>query len=261
MPVAGIDIGSLSTEVVLLDNGKILASIIIPTGSNSRAAAEKAMEMALTRCNLSMGEIDFLVATGYGRVSVPFNSKKVTEITCHGKGAFYLYPQARTVIDIGGQDSKVIRLNEKGKVVDFVMNEKCAAGTGRFLEVMAQALEVDLQEMSRLAFLAKRKISISSMCTVFAESEVISLIAEGCPREDIIKGIIDSVVDRTLSMAHRVGIEEKVVMTGGVAKNKALVWQLQDSLGVKIIVPEEPQIVGALGAALVAEEEIRGAKR
>jgi predicted CoA-substrate-specific enzyme activase len=252
--VAGIDIGSLSTEVVILEKGKILAEIIISTGANSKVAAEKAMQMALEKSGLARDKLQYIIATGYGRVSAPFAHEKVTEITCHGRGAFYLDASVRTVIDIGGQDSKVIRLNSRGKVVDFVMNEKCAAGTGRFLEVMAHALEIDLPEMSRLAPLAKKGVTISSMCTVFAESEVISLIAEGCPREEIVKGIIASVVERTVSMANRVGLDGTVMMTGGVAKNAAVVKALQENLGLKIKVPQEPQVVGALGAALLAEE-------
>jgi len=252
--VAGIDIGSLSTEVVILERGKILAEIILPTGASSKAAAEKAMQKALEESRLSLDDLQYTIATGYGRVSAPFAREKVTEITCHGRGAFYLDASVRTVIDIGGQDSKVIRLNSRGKVVDFVMNEKCAAGTGRFLEVMAHALEIDLPEMSRLAPLAKKGVTISSMCTVFAESEVVSLIAEGYPREEIVKGIIASIVERTVSMANRVGVEEALMMTGGVAKNTALVKALQERLGIKVTVPPEPQIVGALGAALLAEE-------
>jgi len=256
LPVAGVDIGSLSTEVVILDKRAMLAAIIIPTGANSRLAAEKAMKMALEESGLSRDDLQYIVATGYGRVSAPFADKKVTEISCHGKGAFYLNPEVRTVIDIGGQDSKVIRLDSQGKVVDFVMNEKCAAGTGRFLEVMAHALEIDLEEMSRPAPPTVNVAHISSMCTVFAESEVVSLIAEGHPREEIIKGIIYSVVERTVSMARRVGVEEKLMMTGGVAKNTALREALGESLGFKVLVPDEPQAVGALGAALIAAEEL-----
>ena len=256
MTVAGIDIGSLSTEAVILDKKKILAVIIIPTGSNSKKAAEKALNMALEKSGLSPDELDYIVATGYGRVSAHFAHKKVTEISCHGKGAFSLDPAVRTVIDIGGQDSKVIRLNSRGKVVDFVMNEKCAAGTGRFLEVMAQALETDLEEMSRPAPSSTKTAHISSKCTVFAESEVVSFIAEGYPREEIIKGIIYSVVEQTISMVRRVGVEEVIMMTGGVAKNNAVRKALEETLGIRVTVPEEPQAVGALGAALLVEEEL-----
>jgi (R)-2-hydroxyacyl-CoA dehydratese activating ATPase len=257
LPVAGIDVGSLSTEVVIMEKGEIVTSVIIPTGSNSRTAAEKAMKIALESSGFTMGKLEYILATGYGRVSTPFAHKSVTEISCHGKGAFFLEPKVRTVIDIGGQDSKVIRLNSQGKVEDFIMNEKCAAGTGRFLEVMAGALEIELEEMSRPTPSTGKVVPISSMCAVFAESEVISLIASGSAKEEIIKSIIASVVDRTLSMANHLGVEEVVMMTGGVAKNSALVAALQKSLGIKITIPREPQSVGALGAALLAEEELK----
>lgn len=256
MLVAGVDIGSLTTEAVVLERGNILAGVIVPTGFNSKIAAEKALEKALDETGFSRDDLKYIVATGYGRIIADFAHKQVTEITCHARGAFYLDQGIRTVIDIGGQDSKAIRLNSRGKVVDFVMNEKCAAGTGRFLEVMAQALEVDLPGMSSLAALAKNTVSVSSMCTVFAESEVVSLIARGHPREEIIRGIIASIAARTVAMVQHVGIEGKIMMTGGVAKNNAVVKALQKSFKMKIKVPKEPQLTGALGAALLAAEEI-----
>ncbi len=255
MPVAGIDIGSLTTEMVILDKGKILSSIMLPTGSNSRTTAQKVLNVSLEESGLSPEDLKYVVATGYGRVSADFATQKITEITCHGKGAFFLDPEVHIIVDIGGQDSKVICLGPRGKVTDFVMNDKCAAGTGRFLEVMAGALEVDLEEFSRLASNAKKPVSISSMCAVFAESEVISLIAEGYPRQEIMKGIVSSITERTITMVNRLGVEGKLMMTGGVARNKAVVEGLQKGLGVKVRVPEDPQIVGALGAALLAEEE------
>ena len=256
MAVAGIDVGSLSADVVIFNEGRILSYIILPTGSNSRLAAERALEKDLEAPGLKFEELKFIVATGYGRVSVPFAHKRVTEITCHGRGAHFLNPAVQTVIDIGGQDSKVIRLNGQGGVLDFAMNEKCAAGTGRFLEVMAHALEVKLEEMAGLGGQASRSASISSMCTVFAESEVVSLIAGGLPREEIIRGLHESVADRTAALVHRVGLEAPVMMTGGVAKNAGVVRCLEEKLKTKILLPEEPQIVGALGAALLAASEI-----
>lgn len=256
MPVAGIDIGSLSTEVVIMDEGKIIAAVILPTGASSKTAIGRAMEEALQQSGFSLDALQRIVATGYGRVSVPFTHEKVTEITCHGRGAYYLNPAVRTVIDIGGQDSKVICLNSRGRVVDFLMNEKCAAGTGRFLEVMCQALEISLDDFSRLAGQTVNSVPISSMCAVFAESEVVSLIAEGYPREQIIRGIIDSIVERTELMANRIGINGNLMMTGGVARNRAVVEALQQKLGIKIEVPPDPQLVGALGAALLAAEDM-----
>jgi len=192
------------------------------------------------------------VTTGYGRSSFPLAHKMITEITCHARGAFYICPETRTVIDIGGQDSKVIRLDKQGRNVDFQMNDKCAAGTGRFLEVMARALEVRLEDLGRLSRSAQRTIKISSMCTVFAESEVVSLIADNQPKEVIIRGLHDAIADRILGMVRRVGVEEKVTLTGGVAKNEGVVLALEERLGVKVFVPPEPQIIGALGAALLA---------
>lgn len=252
MVVAGIDVGSITAEAVILDGGDILSFVIMPTGANSRIAADKVLNEALKKADLSPEDLDYVIATGYGRISVPSAHKRVTEITCHGRGAFFLFPSVRTVIDIGGQDSKVIRLGAEGQVVDFAMNEKCAAGTGRFLEVMAHALEVELKDLAALSAKASRSVPISSMCTVFAESEVVSLIAAGQPREDIIRGIHDSIAERTAGLLNRVGIEEKIVMTGGVAQNTVVVTAIEEKLGIRIIIPENPEIIGALGAALVA---------
>ncbi len=256
MAVAGIDVGSLTAEVVLLDRGEVIHYVIMPTGANSKTAAEKAIDTALETVGLRRSDLDYVVATGYGRVSIEFADKRITEITCHGRGAYYLNPAVRTVIDIGGQDSKVISLSDKGKVLDFAMNDKCAAGTGRFLEVMAQALEVELEGLAELSDQAQGTVSISSICTVFAESEVVSLIARGLPRENIALGLHQSIADRTAGMVHRIGLEEAVMITGGVAKNAAVVRALNEKLKTDIIVPDEPQIAGALGAALLAAEEL-----
>jgi (R)-2-hydroxyacyl-CoA dehydratese activating ATPase len=256
VPVAGIDVGSLTAEVVIIDDGVIRNYIIRPTGANSKTAAEKAMQEALQAAGLKDKDLQYIVATGYGRVSIDFADKCVTEITCHGRGAHYWSPLVRTIIDIGGQDSKVIRIGEDGRAVDFAMNDKCAAGTGRFLEVMAQALEVELSELADLSDRAQNAVRISSMCTVFAESEVVSLIARGLPREDIARGLHYAIADRTAGLVHRVGLEEAVMITGGVAKNGAVVRALNEKLKTEIIVPVEPQIAGALGAALLASEEL-----
>ncbi len=256
MAVAGIDVGSLTAEVVILEQDKVLSAVIIPTGANSIKAAEKALQKTLDESGLNRSELEYIVATGYGRVSIDFADKRITEITCHGRGAYFLDPSVRTVIDIGGQDSKVILMNGSGKVLDFAMNDKCAAGTGRFLEVMAQALEFELKDLAELSNQAKEAVSISSMCTVFAESEVVSLIARGLPREDIACGLHQAIADRTAGLVRRVGLEEKVMITGGVAKNAAVVKALNEKLNIKLIIPQEPQVVGALGAALLARDEI-----
>lgn len=254
---AGIDVGSLSAEAVLLSADGVLAYTIIPTGVDSRRAAEKAIASALQSASLEFKDLDLIVATGYGRISVPFAHKQITEITCHGRGAFHLDPAVRTVIDIGGQDSKVIRLDGEGKVLDFAMNDKCAAGTGRFLEVMAATLEVELEELAALSKEASRPTPISSTCTVFAESEVVSLLAAGVPRAEIARGLHESVAARTSGLVYRVGLVEAVMMTGGVAKNRAVVEALEEKLQVGIAVPPEPQITGALGAALLARDELK----
>lgn len=256
MAVAGIDVGSLTAEVVLMESGKIINYIIRPTGSNSRSAAEKAMAAALSSAGLKQSALEYIIATGYGRISIEFADKCITEITCHGRGAYHLNQDVRTVIDIGGQDSKVIRLNNNGRVLDFAMNDKCAAGTGRFLEVMAQALEVGIDEIAGLSEQACNTVLISSMCTVFAESEVVSLMARGLPREEIAHGLHKSVAERTAGLVRRVGLEESVMITGGVARNRAVVNALNEKLKTTIIVPDEPQVVGALGAALLAQEEL-----
>ena len=252
---AGVDVGSLSAEAVLLKEGTMIASSIVPTGVDSRGAAERAMAAALQAAGLRQEDLAVIVATGYGRVSAPFAHKTITEITCHGRGAFFFDEAVRTVIDIGGQDSKVIRIDEQGKVLDFAMNDKCAAGTGRFLEVMAAALEVDLENLAALSAQASRATPISSTCTVFAETEVVSLLAGGGERAEIARGLHESIAARTSSLVYRVGLAEKVMMTGGVAKNSAVVQALEERLQVAITVPPEPQIAGALGAALLAWEE------
>ncbi len=252
MIVAGMDIGSITAETVILQDNQMLSSSIVPTGANSRTAAERSLAAALKQASLRQEDLAAIVTTGYGRASFPSATKMITEITCHARGAFFVYPETRTVIDIGGQDSKVIRLDKQGRNVDFQMNDKCAAGTGRFLEVMARALEVKLEDLGRLSRSAQRTIKISSMCTVFAESEVVSLIAENQPQEVIIRGLHDAIADRILGMVRRVGVEEKVTLTGGVAKNEGVVQALEERLGVKVFVPPEPQIIGALGAALLA---------
>ncbi|WP_445952053.1 acyl-CoA dehydratase activase [Thermodesulfitimonas sp.] len=259
--VAGIDIGSLSAEAVILADKGITGYSILPTGAEGRRAAEEALAAALAAAGISRGELAAVVATGYGRIVVPFADRRVTEITCHARGAIYLFPDTRTVIDVGGQDSKVIRVNARGEVEDFAMNDKCAAGTGRFLEVMARALETDLEGLSVLAEAASKAALITSVCAVFAESEVVSLIGQGTPREEIALGLCESIAERIAALVHRVGLVEKVTMTGGVAKNRAVVAALTRRLAVPVAVPPEPQIIGALGAALIARDLVGSTKR
>ena len=246
----GIDVGSVAAKIAAYDGEKIIGTDLLPTGWSPKSVGEQLLEKILQKTNTPKNRIKSIVGTGYGRVSLPFVDKKVTEITCHGKGAYYIDPEIRTVIDIGGQDSKVIKLNSEGMVVDFLMNDKCAAGTGRFLQVMANALEVDINDLSGLATGAE-PANISSMCTVFAESEVVSLVAEGTPKENIAAGLLHSVCNKTYSLVNRVGLEDKVFFSGGVSRNEKLGELLEEKLGVNIISTEESQFLGAIGAAII----------
>lgn len=254
MKAVGIDIGSVSTETIIIDENKnIIGFDISRTGSSSKAAAQRSLENAMKNANVNISGIDLIVATGYGRKVVPFESKEVSEISCHAMGAHYLFHDTRTIIDIGGQDSKAIKVNEKGEMIDFIMNDKCAAGTGRFLEVMAGVLDADVKQLGEISLTATKNIPISSMCTVFAESEVISLIASDNKREDIIKGLHSAVADRVISLSRKIKIASAVTLTGGVNNNMGVVEAIKNKLpDVRINVPKQPDIVGALGAALFA---------
>lgn len=254
----GIDSGSTSTDVAILDrDAKLVTGIILPTGAGAAIGAERALEQALEQAKLAREDIDAIVTTGYGRTAISGGDKSITEITCHARGAHYLDPSVRTVIDIGGQDSKVIRLDESGNVVNFVMNDKCAAGTGRFLEMMARTMEMSLDEMSKAGLSHQEDITISSMCTVFAESEVVSLIAQNKPTDDIVHGLNKAVAAKTAALAKRVGGEERYMMTGGVSKNQGLVKTLEEKLGTTLVVSDQAQLCGALGAALFARDMVK----
>ncbi|MGL6113868.1 MAG: acyl-CoA dehydratase activase [Cetobacterium sp.] len=251
--VAGIDSGSTSTNVVIMNDKKeIISSSIVKTGPKCTIGAEEAMKVALEAANLKEIDISFSVATGYGRVSIGYGNEDITEITCHAKGANFLNPNVRTIIDIGGQDSKAIKIDENGDVKDFVMNDKCAAGTGRFLDVMSRSLELTIEKMSELGLKWNEEIKISSMCSVFAESEVISLIAENKELADIIHGLNEAIASRTVALVNRIGKTPQYMMTGGVAKNKGVVKAIEEKLGEKLFIWDEPQICGAIGAALIA---------
>lgn len=252
MRTAGIDIGSITAKAAIIDSGKILGSKVIFTGYNAEAAGVKVYEELLAQTCLDKVSISKIVSTGYGRNSVKFADKTFTEIMAHAAGAHFLSPAIRTIIDIGGQDSKAISLDEKGKVKNFVMNDKCAAGTGRFLEVMARALEVNLDEFGAMSLASSAPAKISSLCTVFAESEVISLISRGEKRQDIIAGIHESIAARVSSMLARIGVAEPVMITGGVARNSGVVDALERKLGLKIAVSSHAQVNGAIGAAILA---------
>ena len=251
----GIDSGSTSTDVVILnEEQEIVSQVILPTGAGAAAGADRALEEALRQANLTREDLTAIVTTGYGRTAIQSVDKSITEITCHARGAFFLNPNVRTIIDIGGQDSKVIRIDDTGNVTNFVMNDKCAAGTGRFLELMARTLELSLEQMSEMGLTWKEDITISSMCTVFAESEVVSLIAQDKTAADIIHGLNESVAAKTCALVKRVGGEGDYMMTGGVSKNKGVVDAIERRLGVKLCISDAAQLNGALGAALFAME-------
>ncbi len=256
MIVAGVDIGAATAKAVILKGDEVLSSSIMPTGFSVARAAKAVTEEALEKAGLSIGELEYVVSTGYGRRAVSFANKTVSEIICHAAGVSSIMPQARTIIDIGGQDSKVIGLDDSGYVINFAMNDKCAAGTGRFLEVMAGVLEVRIGEMGSVSLISQDPCQISSTCTVFAESEMVSLRAEGKSRENILAGIHKALARRVAIMGAPVGFKKDVVFTGGVAKNVGVKKTMEDEIGLEILIPQEPQIMGALGAALLARAEV-----
>lgn len=255
MYVLGIDSGSTSTNAVIMDQDRRIAAFsVVRTGAKSLVSAQKALEDVLDKASLRREDIARIVSTGYGRVSIPFADENVTEISCHGKGAHYFNPKIRTILDIGGQDSKAIRLGADGEVKDFVMNDKCAAGTGRFLEMIARTLEVSLDELGAIALTSEEEIEITSMCSVFAESEVISLIANNKEKADIANGVCRAIAGKACGLLQRVNMEPEFMMTGGVAKNPGVVRAVEEKIGGKLYICEEPEIVGAVGAALYALE-------
>ena len=255
---AGIDIGSTMTKVVIMDK-EIIASIVGPTGPEHRRLADQVMAEALRGADLPFEAIDYIVATGYGRINVPFADKQITEISCHAKGIAHLFPKAKTVIDVGGQDSKGIKISGNGKPVDFIMNDKCAAGSGRFLDILADALGLDIAELGPLSLDAKEPAEISNICTVYAEQEVRSKLVEGVPLPDLVAGIHESLANRIFRMVNRLKVEAEIVLTGGVAKNIGFVKALSDKLGHETIVPSDPLLTGALGAALLGKDLVKKA--
>jgi len=252
---AGVDSGSTTTNGVLIDGkGRMIFSKTVRTGIRASNTAEALIKEMTEFSHKNGNQIGRCISTGYGRLLVSSASDKITEISCHARGVFELFPEARGIIDIGGQDSKVIRLNSEGNVEDFAMNDKCAAGTGRFLEVMASALELNTEKMSSLARKSEKDISISSVCTVFAESEVVSLIGMGEKIEDISAGLFKAIAKRVGAMYSRLGSPTPLVFTGGVARNAGVVEVMKKLFKTEILIPEEPDIMGAYGAALFARE-------
>lgn len=254
----GIDIGSSTVDgVILSSEGKIVVHDIEKTGSHPGKTALKVYKKMIEESHISEQAIRSIMTTGYGRNSFPLSHNNISEISCHAYGIRHFFPQVRLVIDIGGQDSKVIKIDENGMVNDFRMNDKCAAGTGRFLEVMAKALEMDIKDMGKINLAEGKNVPISSVCTVFAESEVVSLLGQGYPAPDIIRGLYHAITNRIEAMVQGIGLGRPIAMTGGGALNHALVTSIEKRLGVSIYVPDQPQIIGAIGAAILALEKMK----
>jgi predicted CoA-substrate-specific enzyme activase len=244
------------TKVVIIDSSqKVLASVVQHTGAEHRRLANLVMEEALAKAGIPVSDIAYVIATGYGRINVPFADKQITELTCHARGVAFFFPKARTAIDIGGQDAKAMKIKD-GKLVDFVMSDKCAAGTGRFLEVISHALGLKLDDLGPLSLKSTHKVLISNICTVFAQQEVISHLSEGAALEDVVSGLHDAIAGRVARMARRLKVEPEVVFTGGVAMNTGVVKALEENLGCSVLVPSEPLLSGAIGAALIARETV-----
>ena len=255
MITLGIDSGSLATKGVALgDNKEILGAVVDLTGGRSRQSGERVYHQVLEAAGIKESDVDFVVTTGYGRENLPFSGKNVTEITCHAAGVNFLFPDAATILDIGGQDSKVIRIDGMGRVENFIMNDKCAAGTGRFLEVIAKALEVELGDLGAISQQTDKNVEISSMCTVFAETEVVSLVADDTPVPEIVRGVHNVIVERGEILLEKIGLMPPVAMSGGVALNIGVVKELEKRLGLELQISDNPQITGALGAAVIARK-------
>jgi predicted CoA-substrate-specific enzyme activase len=254
---AGVDVGSTQTKAVIIDEDRaIVARSLTMTGANVIRAAEESFAEALASGNLREEEVEYVVGTGYGRYKVTFGNTQVTEISCHGRGAVHMFDGTRTVVDMGGQDTKAIRVSPAGEIIDFCMNDKCAAGTGRFLGAASSALEIPLPELGPTALMGQKPVKISTTCTVFAESEVLSWLGKGKKIEDILLGVHQSIAARAAGLLRRVGVEEQVTFTGGVAKNVAMIRALNERLGLEVNVSEESHYMGALGAALFALDHV-----
>lgn len=254
---AGVDVGSTQTKAVVIDEERrIVGWTIIDTGSNVVTAAEKAFHAALANGKIPDEEVEYVVGTGYGRYKVTFGNTQITEISCHARGAVHMFPGTRTVLDMGGQDTKAIRVRPNGEVIDFCMNDKCAAGTGRFLQAAAFALEIPLPELGPTALRSDKPVPITTTCTVFAESEVLSWLGKGKKIEDILLGVHKSIGTRSMALLRRVGVEEQVTFTGGVTRNQGMVEVMNEMLGFKVNVGEEAHLMGALGAALFALDRV-----
>lgn len=259
MITAGIDVGAKNVKIVIQKDEDIIAKSIALMGLEQEKAINSAFEDALNQCRLKKEDIVHITATGAGRKIVPFANSDITEVTAAAKGTNFIYPTARTVIDVGAEEGRAIKSNKEGKVVDFAINEKCAAGAGAFTEAMARALEVKLEEFGELSLKSTKSIQMNAQCTVFAESEVVSLVHSGATKEDIAKAVHDAMASRIVSMVRKIGVEKDIAFIGGVAKNKGFINSLKNELEIdNLLVPENPEYVSALGAALVAVDKCKG---
>ncbi len=255
MITAGIDVGNKNTRALILKDGEVLARSLVPSGFDQKKAVRDVFNAALRGAGISEADVDYIMATGSGQEEAIFAHGRVTEVSSAARGAVKLFPGARTVIDVGAEEGRAIKTDEKGKVIDFAINEKCAAGTGSFVESMSRALEVTLEEMGSLSIKGENSVPMNAQCAVFAESEVISLIHSRIPKEDIAKSIHEAMASRISSMVRRVGIQKEVVMLGGVAYNKGFVEAMEEDLELKLFIPEDyPEYISAFGAALIAVE-------
>jgi len=261
MITAGCDIGSLTAKAVILQDRKMLASEVILASAQPEKSAIEVMKRAVEKAGIKMEDIEYCVGTGYGRKHIPLMDSLESEIACHGRGAVWQVPSARTVVDIGGQDAKAIRVDEKGNVERYVYNDKCASGTGRFLEIIADSLDIKLDDMGAISGRSSEKLTLSNQCVVFAETEIISLVNEGKEIADIISALHQAVANRAASLARGILVAPDAVMTGGVAKNSGMFAAFQKALGVKLHRVDNPQINGALGAALFAADKVEGLRR
>ncbi len=258
MIVAGIDIGSRAAKAVLLDGDNIISSVICDTGPESVKTSQMTIARVLEGTGLSQNDIDYVVATGYGRVLVPFANENISEISCHARGITWYYPEVRTILDMGGQDCKAINCDAEGRVTNFVMNDKCAGGTGRFLEMIAEVLDIPIPRIGEIARQSGRAIPFNTICAVFAKSEAIAYLRKGVSKSDILAGLNEAIATRCLNLLRRVSLEEKFTITGGIAKNSGMVAELRKKVGMEPLLCEDPQLVGALGAAVFAEERCLG---
>jgi predicted CoA-substrate-specific enzyme activase len=254
--VAGIDIGSAFSKAVIMAKSGIIAYEVVPSGGNYKLTAEQVTQKTLAKAKLSLKDIAYTVATGYGAASVSFSSETASDISCLARGLHYLFPAARTAIDIGGQFTRVFKLNDRGKATAFLLSEKCAAGSGRFLQVIARVLQIDLEDIGELSLKSKNRVDFNTGCAVFAESEAVSRVAEGAAKEDILAGLHRTLAAKIQTMVARLGLEPDCAVVGGGAKDTGLVKSIEEGLGCKLLLPEEPRIVAALGAALVAREKV-----